>query len=172
MNEKIDKLQNAWLEQVESRNSYKFATSEVCLDTFADLVKDTFEIIKYVKNQYLYASAYPEDPYDTVSYLQLLCALSQYSTYDYDGDESDDLKFTATCLVAQKLVEYAIYHSGSTNTGGTLKFFDTEDALSGKLCFFRDDYPFFSDEFSTETYHYEVYKGDFTEVLRLAKELA
>ena len=84
----IEKLYEAWAEQTEKRNAYKFAVEEICLDSFAELVKDTFEALKLVKNQYLYNAAYPEDPYLLFDYLHLIAELSQYSTYDYDGDES------------------------------------------------------------------------------------
>lgn len=35
----IEKLYDAWAEQTEKRNAYKFAVEEICLDTFAELVK-------------------------------------------------------------------------------------------------------------------------------------
>ena len=168
----IGKVNIAWEEQVELRNQYKFAAVDVCLDSFAVLVKDTFEAIKYVKNQFIYNSLYPEDPYDVVSYFQLFSNIAQYSTYDYDGDESENYKFTATCLIAKKLVEYAIWSDGAMRKDGTLKFFDSEETLSGELVFLRADYPYRDDEVNDDIYRYNVYDGDFSEVLKLAKELA
>lgn len=168
----IEKLYDAWAEQTEKRNAYKFAVEEVCLDTFAELVKDTFEALKLVKNQYLYNAAYPEDPHLVFDYLHLIAELSQYSTYDYDGDESEDFKFTATCLVAQALVRYVIYTDGAMRTNGEFRFFDNENTLAGEFVIIRDDYPYFSEECQAKNYIYNVYKGDFSEVMKLAKELA
>ena len=108
----------------------------------------------------------------TFEYLRLVSEISQYSTYDYDGDESEDYKFTATCLVAQALVRYAIYMDGAMHDENGVKFFDSEETLSGELVILRLDYPYFTDEFYDDTYIYNVYKGDFSEVLRLAEDLA
>lgn len=168
----IKKLYVAWAEQTEKRNAYKFAVEEICLDTFAELVKDTFEALKLVKNQYLYNAAYPEDHHLIFDYLHLIAELSQYSTYDYDGDESEGYKFTATCLVVQALVRYVIYTDGAIRSNGVLKFFDNENTLAGELVILRDDYPYFSEERQANYYIYDVYKGDFSEVMKLAKELA
>ena len=168
----LEKLYDAWAGQTEKRNAYKFAVEEICLDAFAELVKDTFEAIKLVKNQYLYNAAYPEDPHLVFDYLHLIAELSQYSTYDYDGDESEDFKFTATCLVAQALVRYVIYTDGAMRTNGKWTFFDNENTLAGEFVIIREDYPYFSEECQSGNYIYNVYKGDFREVLELAKELA
>lgn len=105
-------------------------------------------------------------------YLHLIAELSQYSTYDYDGDESEDFKFTATCLVARALVHYVIYKGGAMHTNGELRYFDDENTLAGELVIIRDDYPYFSEERQANYYIYDVYKGDFSEVMKLAKELA
>ena len=91
--------------------------------------------------------------------------------YDYDGDESDEHAFVATCIVAQRLVQYATYTDGAMKNGGKLEFFDTEETLAGELAIIRDDYPYFTDEINDDIYIYNVYTGDFSEVLKLAKEL-
>ena len=171
MTDKIECVLYAWVEQIDSRNAYKFGETAIDLNAFADLVKETFEIIKEAKLQYIYRSAYPEDAHAVFTYLQLFSKVAQYSTYDYDGDESEDRTFTATCLVAQKLVDYAVYSDGAMNNGGRLEFFDTEETLAGKLVIIRADYPYFTDEISDDIYIYNVYTGDFSEVLKLAKEL-
>ncbi len=118
MSDKIEQLDHAWDEQVESRNAYKFGEISIDLDAFAALVKDTFEIFKEAKLQYIYRSACPDDACAVLNYLQLFSRVAQYSTYDYDGDESEDCAFTATCIVAQRLVQYAIYSDGEIKNGG------------------------------------------------------
>ena len=171
MTDKIECVHDAWVEQIDSRNAYKFGETAIDLDAFADLVKETFEIIKEAKLQYIYRSTYPDDTHTVFNYLQLFSKIAQYSTYDYDGDESDNRAFTATCLVAQRLVDYAVYSDGAMNNGGKLEYFDTEETLAGELVILRADYPYFTDEINDDIYIYNVYTGDFSEVLKLAKEL-
>lgn len=171
MNERIEHVYDAWVTQIESRNGYKFGETVIDLNAFADLVKETFEIIKEAKLQYIYRSTFPDDTHAVFNYLQLFSKIAQYSTYDYDGDESEDHAFTATCLVAQKLVDYAVYSDGAMNNGGKLEYFDTEETLAGELVILRADYPYFTEEINDDLYVYNVYTGDFSEVLKLAKEL-
>ena len=167
----IKRLRDAWAEQTVKRNAYKFADEEVTLNSFAELVKDTFEALRFVKNQYFYNASYPEDPYLFFEYLDLIAELSRYSTYDYDGDESEDYKFTVTCLVAQALVNYVIYPESATRENGVLKLCDGEDSNAGELVICRAEYPYFSEKIYDKAYHYNVYKADFSEVLDLAKEI-
>ena len=171
MIEKIGRVYVAWLEQIDLRNAYKFGKTAVDLNAFATLVKDTFEIIKEAKLQYIYRSAYPDDTHAVFDYLQLFSKIAQYSTYDYDGDESEEYAFTATCLVTQRLVDYAVYSDGAMNNGGKLEFFDSEETLAGEFVILRADYPYFTEECDDGIYIYNVYTGDFSEVLKLAKEL-
>ena len=171
MSDKIERVYDAWVEQIDSRNAYRFGETAIDRNAFADLVRDTFEIIKEAKLQYIYRSAYPSDPHDTFDYLQMLSKIAQYSAYDYDGDESDNCAFTATCLVAQRLVDYAVYSDGAMNNDGKLELFDSKETLAGKLVIARADYPYFTEDLYDGVFVYNVYKGDFTEVLKLAKEL-
>ena len=69
-------------------------------------------------------------------------------------------------------MRYVIYTDGAMRTNGELRFFDNENTLAGEFVIIRDDYPYFSEECQAGNYIYNVYKGDFSEVLKLAKELA
>lgn len=93
MSDKIERVYDDWAEQIDLRNAYKFGNTSIDLDAFAALVKDTFEIIKEAKLQYIYRSAYPCGPHAVFDYLQMLSRIAQYSTYDYDGDESEEHAF-------------------------------------------------------------------------------
>ena len=88
---------------------------------------------------------------------------------DYNGDESENYKFAATCLIAKKLVEYAIYSDGAMRKDGILKSFDSEETLSGEPVFLRADYPYFGDEINDDIFRSN---GDFSEALKPAKESA
>ena len=162
MIKKINKALVEWENKVDLRNPYTFADEDVVLADFAEMFKDTYEIIKTVKNEYMHKNILL-DSYIQFAYLRLLTTLSKYTTYDIVEDESENLKFSATCIIAQKLVEYA--------TWGTV---DNEDEAKGIFSFSRDDYPYYDDmpeESDDKYYEYDVYGADFTEVLELAAQL-
>ena len=69
------------------------------------------------------------------------------------------------------MVDYAVYSDGARNNGGKLEYYDTEETLAGELVILRVDYPYFTEEINDDIYIYNVYIGDFSEVLKLAKEL-
>ncbi len=52
-----------------------------------------------------------------------------------------------------------------------LELFDSKETLDGELVILRADYPYFTEETNNGIYIYNVYTGDFSEVLKLAKEL-
>lgn len=172
MNNKISEIVSIWKDKVEHRNPYTFGEEDISLSEFSELFKDTFEIIKKAKNDFIYKGALPEDTYTTLDYLDLITALSKYITYDCVDDESESKTFTATCLVAQKLVEYATYCSGfrSLETG-KYEYFDSDEIKQGSLTFLRADYPYYSDDFFDKSYEYRIYDGNFDQILELASQL-
>ena len=164
MNNKISEIVSIQEDKVEHRNPYTFGDEDISLPEFSELFKDTFEIIKKLKNDFIYKGAFLEDALTTLNYLDLIATLSKYMTYDCMDDESEGKAFTAACLVAQKLVEYATF--------GSFECRDSDDIQQGILTFHREDYPFFyADDFSYESYEYRIYGGDFDEVLGLALQL-
>ena len=169
MLEQIEKIREAWEEEVELRNAYTFGDEIVPLEEFAGLFKDTFEIIRTAKNDFIFKRIAPKDARDALDYLGLLTVLSKYCIYDCTDDESEDKAFTATCLVAQKLVEYATSWGGGRKTeDGGIEGLDYEEERQGSFTFYRDDYPFYDEEESEGCYTYNVYEADFAEVLELA----
>lgn len=175
MKEEINQTLKMWENLVELRNAYTFGEEDILLDEFAKLFKDTFEIIRTAKNEFIYRNIAPADSAVSLAYLELLTLLSKYMTYDCMDDESGDKKFTATCLVAQKLVDYAVSAGGFEIVGKTSTCFDNDDEKQGVFTFFRDDYPFYASDFDENekklTYSYNIYDGNFEEVLNLASQL-
>ena len=162
MIKRIYKALDEWEHKVDLRNPYTCAMEEIVLADFAELFKDTYEIIKTIKNEYMHKNILP-DSFTQFEYLRLLTTLSKYMTYDIVEDESDDRKFSATCIIAQKLVEYA-----------TWGLMDNKEESQGIFSFCRDDYPYYGDipkEPGNTYYKYDVYRADFTEVLELAAQL-
>lgn len=175
MKEAINQTLKLWENQVELRNAYTFGEEDILLDEFAKLFKDTFEIIRTAKNEFIYKNIAPADSVVSLAYLELLTTLSKYMTYDCMNDESEDKKFTVTCLVAQKLADYATSKGGFEIVGKTSICFDSDDEKQGVFTFFRDDYPFYDSDFDEDdemkTYLYNIYDGNFEEVLNLASQL-
>lgn len=172
MENRISKISSIWAEKVELRNPYIFGDEEISLSEFSELFKDTFEIIKTAKNDFIYKGIFPSDTITVLDYIELIANLSKYMTYDCMDDESERKTFTATCLVAQKLVDYASCSPGfRTTDSNSFEYFDTDDFQQGILTFNRDDYPYYSDEPSNDSYKYCIYEGDFEEILDLALQL-
>ena len=187
MKEAINQTIRMWENQVELKNAYTFGNEDILLDEFAKLFKDTFEIITTAKNEFIYKNIAPVDSAVSFAYLKLLTLLSKYMTYDCMDDESEDKKFTTTCLVAQKLVDYATSTGGYEIVGGrvckTSTCIDDDDERQGVFTFFREDYPFYAygdfdekdkelrDSHNIYGYSYNIYDGNFEEVLNLASQL-
>lgn len=166
-------LKRSWENYVEHRNSFVYGYSEIDLNDFADLVQDTFDFFKYVKDNYLFPGKAPKSPVDTFSFLKVLFYVSQYRNYDNAQDESENFIFTVTGLISEGLADFLINPSCfSYNADGTRICEDSEDAAKGNFYFCRDNYPY-SDEVTDEelrkTYRYNVYEKDFTEILELAE---
>ena len=83
-------LKRSWENYVEHRNSFVYGYSEIDLNDFADLVQDTFDFFKYVKDNYLFPGKAPKSPVDTFSFLKVLFYVSQYRNYDNAQDESEN----------------------------------------------------------------------------------
>ncbi len=107
--------------------------------------------------------------------LDLLSKISQFTFYDNMEDESEDRIFTAVCLVAKGLRDFAVYPDAFKITqNGSLGYIPDETA-AGNLYLYRDSYPYIDGEITDEelekVYCYNVYDGDLTEFLELANSL-
>ena len=160
MTERIDKVLEMWNDKVDLMNAYVFGDENIELPEFAELFKQTFEIIKTVKNDHLQKNIVPQAPF---TYLRLLTTLSKYTTCDFVEDQSEDKTFTATALIAQTLVDYA-----------TFEWMNNNEVNQGVFSLERDDYPYYGgipEETDAKNYSYNVYDGNFEEVLELAADL-
>ncbi len=156
MTTRISKTLKAWKEQVELKNAYTFGYEELSLTEFSDLFKNTFEIVKTARNDFICKNIVPENKYVALEYLELLTTLSEYAADCFVGDESENKAFYATCLIAQKLIFYA---TNDFNYG------ITED---GKITFFGYDYTISSDD---EEFVFDIYEGKFDEIIEFASRL-
>ena len=76
MENRISKISSIWAEKVELRNPYIFGDEEISLSEFSELFKDTFEIIKTAKNDFIYKGIFPSDTITVLDYIELIANLS------------------------------------------------------------------------------------------------
>lgn len=165
------KLECKWRNKVDLRNPYVFGEEPIDLKEFAELFKETFEAIKEAKQNYV-NGIFPEDKLEIFEYIEMLCQLSKYTMYDCLQDESEENFFTVTCLIAQQLLEYANNFECYEYTEEGRNFFDNEDTEKGILKFFiypeineDSENPMLDSEEPT-IFTYDIYKCDFTEIIK------
>lgn len=171
MNMNFYELECKWKDKVDSRNPYVFGEEPIDLKEFAELFKETFETIKETKHNYI-NGIFPEDKLEIFEYIGVLCELSKYTIYDCLQDESEENLFTVTCLVAQQLLEYANDFECYQYTEKGRICFDNEDTEKGILKFFiypeideDSEHPMLDSE-EADMFIYDIYKGDFTEIIK------
>jgi hypothetical protein len=167
----IFKLIGRWERKVHMKNHYIFAEEEIDLDDFRDLLQKTFDTIKAVKNEYIFKNIYP-DAGDMINFIELISVLSQYGIDDQTvGDESENCAFTATVLLAEELRLYASqWHLDRAD--GQAVYSDFEDSLTGDLRFELSYYVDLKEDEEDKMYTYNVYDGNFDEILEFAKRIA
>ena len=164
-------LIHRWKRNVNRKNSYVFGEEDVDLEDFRDLVKQTFEVIKTAKNEHIFKNTYPE-VCDVIDFIELISIVSQYGIDDQTvSDESKNCAFTATVLIAEELRLYANrYHfdrDGEKNV-----YSDEVENSSGDLTFELSFYVNLEDGEADRMYTYNVYDGNFDEILEFAKRIA
>ena len=173
--EYVKELREAWDEYIDSRSAYSFGDEEIDTEDYKALVKKTFDVIKQAKEDYLYRNRLPEDINATMEYLDLLSKVSQFTFYDNMEDESENRVFTAVCLVAQGLRDFAVCPDAFEITQNGSRYYIPDETAAGNLYLYRDSYPYIDDEITDEelekVYCYNVYDGDLTEFLELANSL-
>ena len=166
----IFKLIGRWKRKVNMKNPYVFGEEKIDLDDFKDLLQKTFDTIKAVKNEYIFKNIYP-DAGDMIYFIELISVLSQYGIDDQTvSDESENCAFTATVLLAEELRLYATYWDVNWVEDKKV-YFDIEDFSSGNLKFELDYYVDLEEDEENKIYTYNVYEGNFDEILEFAKRI-
>ena len=164
------KLCGRWGRFVHMKNPYVFG-EEIDLDDFRDLVRQTYDVIKTVKNEYIFKNTYP-DAGDLLHYIELISILSQYGIDDQTvGDESENCVYTATVFLAEELRLYA-NRFNVKRVDDKIQYEDFEEALSGDLQFELSFYIDVDEDEEDKIYTYNVYDGNFDEILEFAKRIA
>ena len=155
-------LISRWDKMVSMKNLYIANEEKIILTDFRDLVKQTFDVVKKAKNEYIYQKKYPECTQDVFSFLYLISAVSQYCTDDGLVEDSGENKiYTATRLIAEELLSYAKWPGDVRNENGKEIYFDKEKELNGTMEFLRSDYVDVQENDEDKTYVYNVYEGSF-----------
>ena len=167
----IFKLIGRWKRKVNMKNPYVFGEEKIDLDDFKDLLQKTFHTIKTVKNEYIFKNIYPNAG-DMINFIELISVLSQYGVNDQTvGDESENCTFTATVLLAEELRLYATFWNVNWVEDKKV-YFDNEDFSLGVLKFELDYYVDLQEDEENKIYTYNVYDGNFDEILEFAKRIA
>ena len=167
----ILKLIDRWIEKVTMRNPYLFGKEKIDLDDFKDLLQKTFDTIKTVKNEYIFKNIYP-DAGDMLRFIALISRLSQYALDDQIlCDETENCAFTATVLLAEKLRRYASAFQFD-RVDEQVVFSDHEDYLTGDLELKLSDYVYLDEDEEDKICIYNIYDGNFDEILEFAKRVA
>ncbi len=174
--ERLIELIKAWDQYVYDRNLYSFGDKEISVPDFTRLAKETFEITKKAKEEYIYKKTIPEDPYETLLYLTLISFVSQYTIYDNMNDESDGNVFTVTCIVAHGLTEFARNMDTVIISENEERTYEIDEKVSaGDLFIRRDSFRFdpenITDGEMEKVYRYNVYDADFSELEELAQKI-
>ena len=170
--ERIERLNEQWYEYVAKKSNYFFGEEKVSLADFAELAKNTFELIKSANQDYIYKNTMPEDSFAVLDYLRLISLIAQYTPYDDADDESEDRVFSVTCLVAHELLDFAVSFERVLFSNGKRSLALTEEKASGVLQIISDDLWIREDANLTKRiFEYNVYKADFSELFELAKAL-
>lgn len=166
MNSNFFDLESKWNYQINMRNPYVFGEEKVDLNDFAELFKQTFKAIKETKNDYINGT-FPEDNLEIFEYNRFLCTLSKYTTYDCLQDESEENLFTVTCLIAEKLLHFANHFEKYEYIGNKRLCFDNENTENGIFSFYLylEDCNTITE---TKIYCYDIYKGDYSEIIEFA----
>ena len=165
------KLINRWKRKVIMKNPYIFGEEEIDLDDFRDLVKQTFEVIKTVKNEHIFKNSYPEVG-DVIDFIELISIVSQYGIDDQiTGDESENCAYTATVLIAEELRLYSRRYDRN-QVDDKIVYSDDEENSSGDLKFELSYYVDLKEDEEDRMYTYNVYDGNFDEILEFAKRIA
>ena len=167
----IFKLIGRWERKVNMKNPYVFGEEKIDLDDFKDLLQKTFYTIKTVKNEYIFKNIYP-DAGDMINFIELISVLSQYGIDDQTvGDESENCAFTATVLLAEELRLYASKYKFD-RVDEQAVYSDYEDDLTGDLEFELSYYVHLDEDEEDKIYIYNIYDGNFDEILEFAKRIA
>ena len=168
--ERIERLNFAWSEKLDSAVEYLLGEKEVSLVEFTELFRDTFEVIRNAKNSYIYKNSLPKNIRTSIEYMRLLTLVSQYGKAEFIEDESKDFAFTVTNLIAAKLVEYAVSVEEIEGDDGETEYRDVWS--KGCFEFYTFDYPCNEEDTDDDSFVcYDVYKGDYSDITELARRI-
>ena len=162
---KISDLQKNWEEQCSLKIGYALGEENINLDDFRDLIKETYELIREVKEKYIFKNVCLGQE-TLFEFISLICTISQYAlTEESIFDKSENYIFTATTLLANTLKEYAIGWKiledilfKNSSSDGIFDFSDITDELDNEI--------------DLKSYTYDIYEGNFSEILEFASQFA
>ncbi len=162
-------LTDEWMEFNDCKTAYSFAEEEFDKVNFTQLVKQTFQAIKQIKNNFMNIENHIADiKNDWSSFSNLLINLALYSADTSSMDESEDCIFSASQAIVRLLLGYATTPFNISPTDDTGELFGTcEDC--GLFCPCEEEV---DSEYWMQNFTYDVNSGDMTEIINLAERSA
>ena len=156
-------LQCRWEEQCSLKTAYTFGEEDIDLNDFHNLIKESYDLIKAVKENYIYKNVCI-DKEDLFEFMELISNISQYAFNDNSiCDNSENCAFTATTILAERLRTYAICY--------TMEERAFKDSPNDGVGVFYLQVVFDENE-NPKWLTYNVYEGNFDDVLKCAKQIA
>ena len=108
--DKIQELINRWYYYLDFKMDFYFGDDEIVLEEYADLVEETFYVIKEM-HSHIQKGDFTEENYQKMpGYIELVSIIARYGEPG-STDESEEYRFTTTRLIAVTLAELGAYYS-------------------------------------------------------------
>ena len=108
--DKIQELINRWYYYLDFKKDFYFGDDEISLEEYADLVEETFYVIKEM-HSHIQKGDFTEENYQKMpGYIELVSIIARYGEPG-STDESEEYRFTTTRLIAVTLAELGAYYS-------------------------------------------------------------
>ena len=132
--DKIQELINRWYYYLDFKMDFYFGDDEITLEEYADLVEETFYVIKEM-HSHIQKGDFVEENYQKMpGYIELVSIIARYGEPG-STDESEEYRFTTTRLIAVTLAELGANYSLLDPMGEGLMVSRTldEDVIVSKM---------------------------------------
>ncbi len=151
----FSKIQEKWLNMWHHKEEYAFGDTDVDLDSFKELVKETYYLFKEI-HEHIQEHDYSDiTPAEMRDYLDILSCISMYSA-SCCTDESKDHAFAITRLLSFDLADLGANYSLYAN--------DEDEPLVEEIISSMEAYNYGLEK----VIHYDVNKGDLSDYMEFA----
>ena len=150
----------------ELKNAYVFADEPFDKENFTQLVKESFQAIRQLKNfNWDFKNHASDIKNNLFDFAELLVQLAKYGAELYIGDESEDFIFSASQAVVRLLIGYATTACHVSPTDDTGELYGSNEDCE---IYAPSEEAFYSDYWS-QNFKYDTNTGDMSEFIELVK---